>query len=335
MATNGNNLIVLLSSEEMSGMAQKVAEELSLMDERYSHLDAEYKQFANGEIVAKIPETIRSKEVYFFHSLYHPDPNTSLVKMLLTNNAVALASVKSLVLVVPFMSYLRQDRKDQPRVSISARAIADIIEANRMVKRIITMDMHVEQEEGFFSIPVDNLRGRTLHAEYFKKTYGDKLSNFMVVAPDFGAAVRARRFAKMLGEDIPVGILEKERRSGAESITHSFIGEDPSGKDVILYDDMIDSGGTIILGIRALKERKVKQVHVCVTHGIFSATSDSTAEEKFSKEGVPVIITNTIPRSAEYCKKNSSWLTVLPIEELLVKVINQSEIQGGSVSTLF
>jgi ribose-phosphate pyrophosphokinase len=157
----------------------------------------------------------------------------------------------------------------------------------------------------------------------------------MVVAPDFGAAVRARRFAKLLGDEVPVGILEKERRQGQESVNHSFIGEDPKGKEVILYDDMIDSGGTIVLGIRALKERGVKQVHVCVTHGIFSATEDSTAEEKFANEGVPIIITNSIPRDDEYAKKNSSWLTILPIEELLVKVINQSEIQGGSVSTLF
>ncbi len=334
MAEYNGNRVTILSSEEMSGAAKSVTEKLRNIHDHYSHIAAEYKTFPNGEVSVRIPETVRSQEVYFFHSLFHPDPNTGIMKMLLTNNAVSLASAKSLVLVLLYMPYLRQDRKDRPRVPISARVLADLIETNKSVKRIITMDMHVEQEEGFFSIPVDNLRGAVLHAEYFREVLNNDFSNVMVVAPDFGAAVRARRFAKLLGEDVPVGILEKERVGKGGVITHNLIGEDPTGKDLILYDDMIDTGGTILTGAKALYERGANRVCICATHGIFSPTAESTAEEKFIEAQVPVVVTGSIPRSTDYLMKHASWLTVLPVEDLLAKVLHESDRHGGSVSSL-
>lgn len=334
MTRADDNPIVLLSSPEMSEIAKTVAASLGADDSRYSQLEVEYTTFANGEIVPRLPETVRSKDVYFFHSLHLPDPNTSFIKMLLTSNAVRLASARSLVLVILYIPYLRQDRKDRSRVPVSARVIADIIETNKTVKRIVTMDMHADQEEGFFSIPVDNMRGRGLHSDYFKKIFGDSISEVMAVAPDFGSAVRTRRFADLLGENVPVAILEKER-SGGKVKTYELIGDDPKGKRVILYDDMIDSGGTIIAASHALMERGAKEIYVCATHGIFSASGGTTAEEKFSKAGVQVVVTDSIPRTPQYCEANKSWLTVLPTHELITKVLQQSDHSGGSVSKLF
>ncbi len=335
MANQRHRPVVILSSEEMSRIAKNVAKKMKTLSDRYTHLDVEYKSFANGEIAVHIPETIRSKEVYFFHSLYYPDVNTSIMKMLLTNNAIALAAPRSLVLVLLYIPYLRQDRKDQPRVPISARLIADIIEQNRAVKRVITMDMHADQEQGFFSIPVDNLRGGIMCAEYFKTKYGKKLSEFMVVAPDFGAAVRAERFAKRIGENVPVAILQKERKPGGLVETHALIGESPEGKQIILFDDMIDSGNTIIAAAKALRERGAKDIHICVTHGIFSPSGGTSAEQKFAEAKIHVVVTDTIPRSEEYQKKNASWLTMISTENLLANVLAQSDSYGGSVSKLF
>lgn len=331
----GNSLssVTILTSQEISGAARNVIEKLRSLNYHYSYIEPEYKTFPNGEVAVHIQESVREKEVYFFHSLYHPDPNTSIIKMLLTLNAVSLASAKSIVLVLLYMPYMRQDRKDEPRVPISARVLADLIQTNRAVKRIVTMDLHVEQEEGFFSIPVDNLRGRVLHAEYFKNALGGDMTKVMVVAPDFGSAVRAKRFAKLLGEEVPVAILEKERKNGG-IVTHNLLGGNPIGKDLIIYDDIIDTGETVLAAAKVLYGRGANRVCIAATHGIFSPTSESTAEEKFRKAQIPVVITGSIPRNAAYIQKNAYWLTVLPVEELLAKVIYESSRPGGSVSSL-
>ena len=134
---------------------------------------------------------------------------------------------------------------------------------------------------------------------------------------------------------MPVGILEKERLAPGKLTTHEFIGESPKGKHIILYDDMIDTGGTIIAGVEALRKRGAKEVYIYATHGIFSPTSDSSAEEKFRNAGIPVVVTGSIPRASEYQKKHSSWLTILPIEDLLATVLKESDRYGGSVSALF
>jgi ribose-phosphate pyrophosphokinase len=329
------NPIIILSSDEMSDMSEYVASHLQgrTSEDCYAHVGLEYGRFPSGEISVRIPETIRSRSVYFFHSLFHPDPNTSLMKMILANNAVALASADSLVLVIPYIPYLRQDRKDQPRVPISAKVIAQLIETNTKVKRIITMDMHVDQAEGFFNIPVDNLRSKRLFADFYKKELAGDFSDFMVVAPDFGSAKRAGRFARDLGENVPVAILEKERKTGNTVVTHKLIGESPKGKHVAIYDDLIDTGNTTVASVKALRSLGAKQVDVCATHSVFSPTPESTAEEKFKQAGVRVIVTNTIPRLEAYLRQHASWLTVLPIDDLMVKVLAESE--GGSVSSLF
>ncbi len=333
-------LIAVLSSEEIRPIAKSVTRNLKRLKGGglYQHIPVDSRRFASGEIKPKIPMTIRGKRVFVFHSPFHPDPNTGLMSLFLTLNAVHLASADEIIVVVPFLPYLRQDRKDEPRVPISAKVVANLIQSSPRVRRIVTMDMHVEQEEGFFNIPVDNLWGRKLHEAYFRTLWHGDFRKVLVVAPDFGASVRAKRFASLLtvkGEPAPVGILEKVRSRGSTDIeSHRYIGPDPAGLDVIVYDDMTDTGGTHISAAKEMLSRKARSVRVCVTHGIFSHDGKQSAEEKFGAAGIKVVTTTSIPRSGEYYHTNRSWLTALPIDELLTKVLFESNRRDGSVSAL-
>lgn len=328
--------IVLLSSPGMHEMADRITKMLTSRDNRFMHCMADYNVFANGEIKPHIPETVRGKSVYFLHPMLHPDPNVAVMKLLLTTDALKRASASSISLVLPFIPYLRQDRKDEPRVPISARVLADMIETNHKVDRIITLDMHADQEQGFFSIPVDNLYGMVVHTAYFKRKYKDDFSSVIVAAPDFGGAVRARRFAARLGSEVPVLIIEKKRvgykDDGANSAeTMELIGPDVTGKDVIMYDDMIDTGGSIMAAGKTLLEKGAKSVCAVVTHGLFSAE----AEKRFKQADMQVVAVETIPRDAEYCNENESWLCFLSIDKLVAESIYESSLVGGSVSKMF
>ena len=200
---------VLVSSPGMHDMATSIRDRLKERGAHFPHYEVEFTTFSSGEVLPVIPHTVRRQNVIFLHPLQHPDPNTAFMMMLLANDALRRADVAGITLVAPFFPYLRQDRKDQPRVPISARLMADLIESNPSVQRIITIDMHTDQEQGFFSIPVDNLNSRKTFAAHVLENYGD-LSDVMVISPDFGGALRARRFASRIG-DVPVGIIEKRR----------------------------------------------------------------------------------------------------------------------------
>ncbi|MFH1400334.1 MAG: ribose-phosphate diphosphokinase [Nanoarchaeota archaeon] len=322
--------IEILGSDEMAHLARQVYERLK-GDERFSYSQVEYTTFANGEIKPKIPQTIRHKDVYLFHSLYHPDPNTSYMKLLFTMDAVARASADSITLVLPYMSYLRQDRKDEPRVPISAKVMADLVQTNPRLERIMTMDMHCDQEQGFYRVPVDNLYGSLVHGEYFREKYGGNFENLVVVSPDHGGAVRARRFAKSLDESVPVYLIDKRRTGPNRAEALHFIGGDIEGKDVVIYDDMIDTGGSIVAASKMAYERGASHVYAVATHGIFSAG----AERRFADAGIEAIVTQTIPRDDAYYERNKEWLTALPIDDLIARAVDESSRAGGSVSRLF
>lgn len=296
----------------------------------FAHLEMECDTFANGEMKPWIPETVRGEHVFVLQALQEPDPNIALMQLLLTADALKRASVAGITMVLPYIPYLRQDRKDMPRVPISARLIADLIESNEKVERVITMDMHVDQEQGFFSIPVDNIRVAKIHAEYFKNMLGKKIRDVVVVSPDVGGASRARRFAQFIGEETKVALIDKRRTGRNKSEVLHFIGESLKGKIAIIFDDMIDTGGTNRGAAQAVMEQGAEEAYTCVTHGIFS----KDAEEEFAKAGKPVVISSTIPRSKKYRKRNKSWLTVVPIDELLAEAIHQASLVGGSVSKL-
>lgn len=321
---------VVVSSPGMEQLADSV---LAIMAHKFGaefpHHRMEYQDFANGEVLPRLPETVRRQHVFFFHPMQDPSPNDALVRLMLANDAMRRASVAGITLVLPYMTYLRQDRKDRPRVPISARVIADVIEMNRSIERVITFDMHAEAVQGFFSIPVDNLTSIGLYAEACRKRFPDLAKNVIIVAPDFGGVVRARRFAAELG-DVPVAIFEKNRPGANTSVVVSVIGEPVAGKHVVIYDDMCDTGGTIRGVVTELKARGARDVTVLVTHGIFSGT----AAQEFKKAGFPVLATNSIPRVPAYLEDNASWLTQQPMDDLLASAVYQASIVGGSVSKL-
>ncbi len=325
--------IELLATEEMQPMAQKIYKKLRDTDCEVNYSELQETVFANKEIKPKVPESIRQKDVYLMHSMHYPDPSAGLVRLMLSMDAISRASPKSLTLVLPYMTYTRQDRKDEPRVPISARMIANIVESYP-VERIITMDLHCDQAQGFYNIPVDNLYGSLIHSDYFKEQYQGDYSNLVVVSPDHGGVTRARRFARSLDEDVPVYIIDK-RRSGPNKVEiMNFIGGDIEDKDIVIYDDMIDSGGSILKAAELAYKRGANNVYAAVSHAIFSE-KDIPAEQKFAESQLKVVATDTIPRSAEYYEQNKRWLIPLKVEDLFAKAIYESSKPGGSISKLF
>jgi ribose-phosphate pyrophosphokinase len=320
---------VIVSSPGMHEMGDSIRDILEHEGMSFPHYRLEYVRFANGEILPRIPETVRRQHVFFLHPLQHPDPNTAVMMLLLANDALKRASTAGITLVVPYIPYLRQDRKDKPRVPISARLIADLIESNGAVERLITVDMHAEQEQGFFSIPVDNLTSMPIFEEYFRDELQEKGRKVVVVAPDFGAAVRARRFAGRLG-DVPVSIVEKRRPSPNVTEIVSIIGEPVAGASVVIFDDMIDTGGTIRNTALALRNMGAAEVYLSATHGIFSGG----ATEAFAEAGLRVATTDSIPRDDAFRREHRSWLTTVSIDRLLASAILEASSVGGSVSKL-
>ncbi len=318
----------LVYTPQMAQMAHAIVNILKTDGFNLPAHEIELKQFANGELLPRLPKTVRRQQVYFLHGFSPTEPHADIFSMLLVNDALKLASVAGITLVLPYMPYLRQDRKDKPRVPISARTLADLIQSNRLVNHIITIDMHVDQAQGFFSIPVDNLTARPFFVEHFKRLFGTGMRDVVVVSPDFGDAKRARSFAKKLG-DVPVTIFEKERAQANQSTVVGVIGADVAGKRVVIYDDMIDTGGTMRGVMQSLKDMGAVEVHVCTTHGILSQDA-STA---FKELGLPVGSTNTIQRSSEYLMRNP-WLTIHPIDDLLAEAIREASTIEGSLSEI-
>ena len=319
---------ILLSTPHMNDLAEEISQCLQNRGTIMPHYQIELTPFANGEISVQIPHTVRQQHVFFLHALQHPDPNTAIMTMLIANDAIKRASASGITLVTPYLPYLRQDRKDKPRVPISARMLADIIESNSAVTNLITIDMHAEQEQGFFSIPVDNLTGVRIFAEHLRKIMHGDFTDTVVMAPDFGGAVRNRRLARAL-DDIPVSIFEKRRSGTNKAEIVSVIGESIVGKRVIMYEDMIDTGGTAIKVVEKVMEMKAKEVHLCATHGIFS----KNAEKLFEAGNISVACTNSIPRESAYYEKES-WLTKISIAPYFAEAIYEAMQVGGSISKL-
>lgn len=319
---------VLVHSPNMRAMANSISDHLRDMGAEFSVLEVDVQQFANGELLPHLTETVRRQHVFFLHGFDPAEPHADIWTLFLVNDMLNLASVRSISLVLPYMPYLRQDRKDKPRVPISARTFADHVQVNRLVQRIITMDLHTDQEQGFYRIPVDNLTAQPLFVEYFTELLGTTMEDVVVVAPDSGDAKRARSLAKKLG-NVPVAIFEKDRPGANQSVVLGVIGASVAGKRVVMYDDIIDTGGTIAGVMDSLMELGATEVHVCATHGIFSGEAVS----RFSKLGFGVRATNSLPRSPEYLRKNP-WLGVVPIDGILAEVILEAATIGGSISKI-
>ncbi len=271
--------------------------------------------------MVRINENVRGADVFIVQSTCMP-VNNNLMELLLIIDALKRASAGRITAVMPYYGYARQDRKAQPRVPISARLVADLLTTTG-IGRLLTIDLHAGQIQGFFDIPVDHLYAAPVLADYVRKEY---LNDVVIVSPDAGGVERARAFAKRLNASL--AIIDKRREKENVSVVMNVIG-DVKDKDAILFDDMIDTAGTIANGASALKENGAEKVIAACAHAVLSGP----ALDKINKSALEeIIVTNTIPtdnRQAE-CKK----LTVLSVAPLLGEAIKRIH-EETSVSSLF
>jgi ribose-phosphate pyrophosphokinase len=276
-------------------------------------------RFADGEIFVRIDENVRGNDVFIVQPTNPPAEN--ILEMLLLIDAAKRASAARITVVMPYYGYSRQDRKDQPRVSIGAKVVANMI-MSAGAHRVLGIDFHQHQLQGFFDIPVDHLYAMPVFTAHYRKK---QLRQVAVVAPDVGSAKMARGFAKRL--DASLAIIDKRRTQHNVSEVMNVVGE-VDGLDCILVDDMIDTAGTVSEASIALKKRGAKDVYVCATHALLSGPARKRLVEAPIKE---VAVTNTImiPEEREFDK-----LTILSVAELLAKAVRLTHAEQ-SVSSLF
>jgi ribose-phosphate pyrophosphokinase len=320
---------VVVSSPEMHAMAQGVVD--TIQRERnvsLPHHPVEFERFKNGELLPRIAETVRQQHVFFFHAMQYPSPNDGVMAALLVNDALRRASVSGITLVAPYLPYLRQDRKDKPRAPISAKMLADVLGSNPSLERVITTDMHTDQAQGFFNIPVDNISCMKLFALYAIERI-DNIADCVMGAPDVGGVVRAERFGLIAGSPF-IAFCQKKRPAANKSIVSATAGDSVKGRRVLMVDDMIDTGGSTIGAAKKFMADGATHVDVFATHAIFS----DEAETRLAESGLRIFTTNSIPRPAAYAEKHKAWLTIIPVEELLAEAVYQASLIGGSVSKL-
>ena len=280
------------------------------------------RKFADGEIYIEINENIRGNSIFIIQSVSSP-ANDNLMELLLCIDALKRSSAKNITAVIPYFGYARQDRKVVPRTSISAKLVSNLI-TNAGADRVVTVDLHAGQIQGFFDIPVDNLFATPIFAKHIKRKIKSK--NVICVAPDVGGVERARALGKKL--DVGLAIVDKRRPSPGKSQVMNVIGN-VKNKICILTDDIIDSGGTIVNAADALLKRGAKEVHVYATHGVFSG--DAVKKIKNSKIK-NLVITDSIDSSDKLKKVRN--IEVLSISILLAEAIKRIS-NSTSVSDLF
>ena len=280
------------------------------------------KRFADGEIYVEINENIRGNSVFVIQSTSNP-ANDNLMELLLVVDALRRSSAKNITAVIPYFGYARQDRKVAPRTSISAKVVANLI-TNAGASRVVTVDLHAGQIQGFFDMPVDNLFTTPLFAKYIKRRFKNK--NLICVSPDVGGVQRTRGLATRIKADL--AIIDKRRPKPGQSKVMNIIGN-VKGKTCIIVDDIIDSGGTIVNAAEALKKNGATEVYVFITHAVLS----KDAADKIKKSKVKkLIITDTIDNSQKI--KNNSKIDVLSISPLMAEAIKRIS-NSTSVSDLF
>ena len=307
----------ILTGNSNKNLSQKISKFL-----KNRLVNSNIRKFADGEIYIEINENIRGNSIFLIQSVSSP-ANDNLMELLLSIDALKRSSAKNITAVIPYFGYARQDRKVVPRTSISAKLVSNLI-AKAGADRVVTVDLHSGQIQGFFDIPVDNLFATPIFARHIKKKL--KKNNIICVAPDVGGTARARALGKLLNVDL--AIVDKRRPAPGKSEVMNVIGN-VKNKTCILVDDIIDSGGTIVNAASELKKRGAKDVHVYVTHGVLSGN----AVEKIKKSSIKnLVVTDTIDNSMKVKKaKNIEVLTISNLVGESIKRISNST----SVSDLF
>jgi ribose-phosphate pyrophosphokinase len=307
----------ILSGTSNPRLSKEISKKLKL-----KLINTNIKRFADGEIYIEINENIRGNSVFVIQSTSTP-ANDNIMELLLCIDALRRSSAKNITAVIPYFGYARQDRKVAPRTSISAKVVSNLI-TNAGASRIVTVDLHAGQIQGFFDIPVDNLFTTPMFAKYIKKRF--KTKNLVCVSPDVGGVQRTRGLATKIKADL--AIIDKRRPEPGKSEVMNIIG-DVKGKNCIIVDDIIDSGGTIINAVEALKKAGAVDVYVFITHAVLSGE----AAEKIKKSKIKkLIITDTIDNSLKI--KNNSKIEVISIAPLMAEAISRIS-NSTSVSDLF
>ncbi len=320
MAEKKEKDIRIFAGNSNLALAQAISRELGRpLDE------ANVGHFADGESCCSIENSVRGSDVFLIQSTCKP-VNDNLMEMLVMIDALRRASAGRITAVIPYFGYARQDRKAKPRDPISAKLVANLI-ARAGADRVLTMDLHANQIQGFFDIPVDNLLGKPVFVEYCRNLFADKKDRTVVVSPDVGSVARARGFAEKL--DMSLAIVDKRRPKANISEVMNIIG-DVEGKDVLLFDDMVDTGGSICHAAKALVEvGGALSVRAFASHGVLSPPAidrinDSVIEEMVFLDTIPA------PPEAAGCPK----LKYLSVAPLFAAAINNIR-EGTSVSYLF
>ncbi len=278
-------------------------------------------KFSDGETWVELKDNVRGRDVFVIQPTSHP-ANEQLMELLIMIDALKRSSADRITAVLPYYGYARQDRKVSPRTPISSKLVADLITAAG-AQRVLTIDLHAGQIQGFFNIPVDHLFAKPVLMDYLKNELHD---NLVVISPDAGGAERARSYAKLLGS--PMALIDKRRARPNESEVMNVIG-DVSGRRAVIVDDIIDTAGTIVQAAQALVENGAKEVFACCTHAVLSGPAVQRLRESKLKE---LIVTNTILLADDAVKTGK--IRTLSVAKLLGDAIQRIHA-GDSVSSLF
>ena len=315
MITHGNTIEILTGNSNRR-LAEAIATELKL-----PLSDAEVGKFSDGEISITLPQTVRGKDVFIIQTTSAP-VNDNLMELLIMIDACKRASAGRITAVMPYFGYARQDRKARPRDPITAKLVADILAAAG-ADRVMTMDLHAAQIQGFFNIPVDHLYGAPLLAKYFKNKMDE---NWVVVSPDVGSVGRARNFASRV--DASRAIVDK-RRPKANAIEIMNVVGDVSGKTCLMVDDMIDTAGTICQGAEALVKNGAKEVYACCTHGVLSGPAIERLNASPIKQ---LVVLDTIDIPDEI--RNNPKFKIISVAKYFARAI-KSVYSDASLSAIY
>ena len=310
--------IVLVSGTSNPTLSNQISDFLDV-----PLVDPQVRKFANGEIFCEIEKNVRGADVFVLQTICKP-VNDNLMELLIMIDALKRASAASITAVVPHYGYARQDRKASPRTPISAKLVADLV-TRAGASRVITMDLHAGQIQGFFDIPFDNIYASPVILDYIRDNIS--MDNLTLVSPDAGGVERVRWFAKRLEKDI--AMIDK-RRTGPNVAKAMNIVGDVKGKDVVIIDDMIDTAGTLVEAARTLKENGAQKIYAFATHGVFSPPAAERIGSTDELEAV--IVTDTLPLGDDM--KQLEKVKVLSTAEILSKAIHRT-FNHDSVSSLF
>ncbi len=314
MNTSGSEIKIITGNSNPE-LAKKIAEHLNA-----DIAKTDVSTFSDGEISVNIQETVRGTDVFVIQSTNSP-VNNNLMELLIIIDGLKRASAGRITAVIPYYGYARQDRKAKSRDPITAKLVANLITAAG-ADRVLTMDLHAAQIQGYFDIPVDHLLGVPILAKYFKEK---EIKDLVIVSPDLGSVTRARNFANQL--DAPIAIIDKRRQQANVSEVMNIIG-DIKDKNVILVDDMIDTAGTIVNGANALKEFGAKEVYACCTHPVLSGPAIERIQNSVIKELI-VLDTINLPEDKKIDK-----IKVQSVAPILASAIHKI-FSNESVSCLF